>query len=464
MMNYSTETKPERIGSHYNCDVMEESLQKVLVLGENLTSFTSTCLILDQRRETLRNSICILTSRMRLSKDQLTIRVDAHSNLKSLSTDTSLDAFSIKIYVGHAKNVNKNSVAEKAIRELRQEIVKLSPSGGKVSSRTLALATDNLNSRIRHSGRSSKELWTSRDQNTGENLAMGDKQLSDQQHKMRTSSHLSSSKYSARGAPPVIPPSVEVGDIVFIKSDRSKAKARDSYVVLVVNLRKAVAKLQKFPQANFRENIITVQLQNIFLPPSKQGCQQESQEETPVVIEDNPPLKLKVKVKLTRPKKTIGTRRTAFPHWPQMTSISSPSSSDSDDESSSSDESGDDSSSSSEPDDESPSNSESDNDQDVDQVDNDQVNNDQVNKDQVDNDQFDNDQVDNDQVDNNQDDDQVNDQDDDQDPPRALRTPTPLRHPGPRHQSPTPPRWFPPTRSTTGSAPAVRGRQNRQVR
>lgn len=28
MMTYNTETKPVRIGSHYNCDVMEESLQK----------------------------------------------------------------------------------------------------------------------------------------------------------------------------------------------------------------------------------------------------------------------------------------------------------------------------------------------------------------------------------------------------------------------------------------------------
>jgi hypothetical protein len=62
--------------------------------------------------------------------------VDAHSSLKSLSTDSSLDAFSIKIKVGHAKNVNKNSVAEKAIRELKKELVRLSRSGGKVSSCT----------------------------------------------------------------------------------------------------------------------------------------------------------------------------------------------------------------------------------------------------------------------------------------------------------------------------------------
>jgi hypothetical protein len=75
-------------------------------------------LIPDQRKETLGDSICILASRMRLSKDQLTVRVDAHSSLKSLSTDTSLNAWGIKIDVGHAKNVNKNSVAEKAIREL----------------------------------------------------------------------------------------------------------------------------------------------------------------------------------------------------------------------------------------------------------------------------------------------------------------------------------------------------------
>jgi hypothetical protein len=109
---------------------------------------------------------------------------------------------------------------------------------------------------------------------------------------MRTSSHLSSSKYSARGAPPVVLPSVQVGDIVFIKSDRSKAKARDSYIVLDVNSQKAVAKLQKFLQSNFPENILTVQLQNIFLPSSKQRCQPELEEETQTIIEDDPPPKL----------------------------------------------------------------------------------------------------------------------------------------------------------------------------
>jgi hypothetical protein len=65
-----------------------------------------------KKKKKLCDAICILASRMRLSKDQLTIRVDAYSSFKSPSTDSSLDAFSIKIDVGYANNVNKNSVAE----------------------------------------------------------------------------------------------------------------------------------------------------------------------------------------------------------------------------------------------------------------------------------------------------------------------------------------------------------------
>ena len=62
----------------------------------------------------------------------------------------------IQLDIGSAKNKNKNAVAEKAIREFRLELVKQAPSGGLITETILAKAIRNLNSRIRHTGCSSK--------------------------------------------------------------------------------------------------------------------------------------------------------------------------------------------------------------------------------------------------------------------------------------------------------------------
>ena len=53
--------------------------------------------------------------------------------------------------------------------------------------------------------------------------------------------------------------------LVFVKSDKSKSKARDSYAVLSVNKEKKEARLQKFPLDNFMRHVITVQLQNLYV-------------------------------------------------------------------------------------------------------------------------------------------------------------------------------------------------------
>ena len=130
----------------------------------------------------------------------------------------------IEVDVGASKNKNKNSVAEKCIRELREEIVRLSPYGGKISETVLAQATRNLYSRIRHSGYSAKELWVKRDQDSGKSLQFEDEQISELQYKIRVKSHESSAKYESRNAAKVKLPQVKIGDRIFIKSDGSKNK------------------------------------------------------------------------------------------------------------------------------------------------------------------------------------------------------------------------------------------------
>ena len=263
VLQFSTDTKPEKLGQFFNADVMEESSQKILVIRENLTSFTDCLIIKSQTKHALREAIIVLTSRLKLG-DNLSVRVDGQSSLSSLRKDKSLEPLGIFLDVGQPKNVNKNATADKAIRELREQLVRLSPHGGAVSEATLARATAFLNSTIRHTGRSAKELWLSRDQCSGANIQLDDQDISDKQFTNRQSSHLPSSKYSSRNGKPVSLPSMQIGDMVYVKSDRSKSKARDSFMITHLNDNKKMATVQKFPMSHFRHHPIDVQYQNLY--------------------------------------------------------------------------------------------------------------------------------------------------------------------------------------------------------
>ena len=263
-LQFSTSTKPDYVGQYYNADVLEESNQKILVIRENLTSYTDACIVPNQTKSALRNAIITLIARLKLS-DHCTVRVDNQSSLSSLKNDNSLTPLGIVLETGHPKNVNKNAGAEKAIRELREQLVKISPHGGPVDSSTLARAISFLNDVIRHSGFSAKELLYSREKSTGENIKLDDRQLSDHQLKRRVNSHKSSAKYSSRNGPPVFLPRLSVGDLVFVKSDRSKSKARDSYFIISLDDSQQLATIQKFPMTYFKHHPIKVHYQNLYL-------------------------------------------------------------------------------------------------------------------------------------------------------------------------------------------------------
>ena len=188
-LKFATETKPEVPGNFLNADVMMESKQKVLVVRDNLTSFTQTTLIPGEKKETLKEALFTLSSNLRLGPTAI-IRVDSHSSLASLHKDGSLQQLGFTLDLGHPKNVNKNSPAERAIKELREQLVRISPQGGPFSPLTLARAIDNLNNLIRHSGRSARELWMCRDSLSGCQLDLKDSSLSNLQFANRQSTLL----------------------------------------------------------------------------------------------------------------------------------------------------------------------------------------------------------------------------------------------------------------------------------
>ena len=133
--------------------------------------------------------------------------------------------------VGHSKSKNKNPVAEHAIQELGDEILHLNPDSGSVSPVILATATANLNSRHWHDGLSSRELWIQRDQVTGEQLPFDDRVTIINQNQSRLSNHIPSAKSTAPRSKPSSGHTFHIGDLVYIKSDRNKIRAREKYMI-----------------------------------------------------------------------------------------------------------------------------------------------------------------------------------------------------------------------------------------
>ena len=190
------------------------------------------------------------------------VRSDPGSGFRSLVNDRTLDSMKVTIELGEAKNINKNPVAEKAIEELRSEIVRIQPLGGKVSQATLASAVSNLNSRIRGNKLSAFEIWTQREMTSGTQLKLDDDSLIKSKIETRISHHESSSKYKGRGKTSEKLPDVKVGDIVYLYIDRNKSKSRDKY--LVVNINAEYAYVQKFVGKQLRAREYKVRISDII--------------------------------------------------------------------------------------------------------------------------------------------------------------------------------------------------------
>ena len=155
--------------------------------------------------------------------------------------------------------INKNPIAEHAIQEFGLECLKLSPEGGLLTGVTLALATSHMNARIRSNGISASEMWTQRDQISGEQLAIDDRQIIVKQHFERVQNHGRSSKPQMCHRDSV----VTVGDLVYIASDKDKTKARDRY--LVVQVDDTHCRIRKFSKSQFRSKSYNVKLSDCYL-------------------------------------------------------------------------------------------------------------------------------------------------------------------------------------------------------
>ena len=187
---HTSSQPPEKIGYLFAADVLKRERQLVLVLREYVTSYTRTMLIDNERHETLREGLIMLCSELQPMDGPLSvIRTDPAPGFVALVNDKLLSQHRITIEIGRTKNINKNPVAERAIQELEQEIIRHDPLTRTVTQLSLCVITARLNTPIRNRGLSAKEMYTHRDQFSHAQIPVDDDFLISTQHDIKLDNH-----------------------------------------------------------------------------------------------------------------------------------------------------------------------------------------------------------------------------------------------------------------------------------
>lgn len=262
--DFSTSYPSKIPGTFFACDVMCRARQKVLVMRETLTSFTTAKIIPNEQKDCLKSAIIETTADLKSANGSV-IRVDGAVAFQSLARDMSLAKHGLVIEIGRLKNRNKNPIAEKAIQELELELKKQHPEGGPVTTSQLATVVATLNSRVRTRGLSAKEMLFQRDNMTGEQLNFLDKNLAKEQYNQRSQNHTPSAKSQAPKGKNASRYSVSLGDLVYLKCDGDKHTARDRYIV--TSCESEYLKVKKLAGPQFRSKDYKLKYSEIYPVP-----------------------------------------------------------------------------------------------------------------------------------------------------------------------------------------------------
>ena len=203
-----------------------------MVVTDTLTSHTSSCLVKTEKAEDLELALIKTILPFRPGNGTSKVRVDTAPGLrKIINNPGNLKKYDITLDPSRPKNKNSLSIVDKRIRELEDELRKLSPEGDPVSENTLLLATKFLNEKVRQHGFSANELLFRRKQETHEELNITDKTLKNKVFEARKESQSLNSLQSDSA----IKPQVSVGQIGFIKHEKTKHAVRPAYFVTKVD-------------------------------------------------------------------------------------------------------------------------------------------------------------------------------------------------------------------------------------
>lgn len=130
----------------------------------------------------------------------------------------------------------------------------------------ITLALSNLNNRLRYSGLSAREMLFQRDQFFNCQTLFDDKFLIDKQHYNKLNNHNSSMKSKGPINSKISNINFQVGDIVYLFSDRDKHKSRSRYIVK--SLDNEFCFISKLTENQFRNVSYKVRLSDCFKVPA----------------------------------------------------------------------------------------------------------------------------------------------------------------------------------------------------
>ena len=132
VVKQSTNPPPEAVGISFATAIIKRAKTFILVLRECITSYTGSTLLPNDRHDTLRDAFISLCINMRpLDIPLAVIRTNPTPCFMALNNDPVLDDHRIVLEIGRVKNLNKNTVVERAVQEL--ELLQQDPHGGPVS-------------------------------------------------------------------------------------------------------------------------------------------------------------------------------------------------------------------------------------------------------------------------------------------------------------------------------------------
>ena len=266
LVEQSSADPPESVGISFAADVMRRSKQCIFVLRETVTSYTKAIIIDNEQRNTIREAlICLSAETHPIHGPPAIIRVDPAPAFVSLRDDDSLKQANIALDIGRVKNANKNPVAEKAIAELEDELIRVQPGGESLNNEQLSIAVGRLNCRLRRDGFAAREMWTQRDQFSHEQLPMVDRDIILNQNLARETNHAHSEKSKCYNSDARKMDVVCVGDIVYLYADKSKHTSRQRYIVVPIDGEWCFIK--KFVGSQLRSSSYKVKLSECFRVP-----------------------------------------------------------------------------------------------------------------------------------------------------------------------------------------------------
>ena len=218
-------TQSEEFGTRFSADVMKRNGQTILFVVELLTQFCWIVLLPSESAADLSSALLKIIG-MFVSDKGATVRTDGAPSFQSIrsqieSKSSVLNQIGVKLELGQSHHTNKNPCAEFAIKEGHAAINRCG-NKGTLDDADLTIIAKQINGKIRSLGFSSIELFTRRSAVDSKIISTSDSEIADKKLAQKLHSH----------NPPVnTSPEFSKGDLVMIKSDKSKIHPRDTYLV-----------------------------------------------------------------------------------------------------------------------------------------------------------------------------------------------------------------------------------------